>query len=121
PLHEVLNGRKVDVIIMLATYVTSYQFVETLDYLKSFLAPGGVAVTAFAYQPGIASVARNSMLFRRFAIEPVGAVEDETTIHEIFRQANYEEVGIYKLSDLAREMGKPIAHDIEIIGVGRCK
>lgn len=120
PLHEALQGRRIDLIILVAAYVPSEQFVELLKYLRSFLAPGTLVLTWFTYKPGVATMARNSILLRRFAIEPVGAVEKFSRVQEIFEQAEYQEPVLYKLSELAKEMGKPVTPDIEVIGVARC-
>jgi hypothetical protein len=118
PLHEALNGQRVDVVIALAAYAPSARFVELLRYLRKFvLKESGKIVAPFPYKPGVVDLAKNSQVFRKVAGNPVGMVEDIDEIRQIFRKADYPQVEIFKFSDLARDLNKPIPADIEIIAV----
>lgn len=118
-LHEVLGERKAHVLITLAAYVKSSSFVDLLRYLHQMMAEEGFIVASFPYAPGFDNLMHTLSIFRRLVTKPIGIVQHEDDIMRIFEQANYSKVSLYKLSDLAEEMGKPKPADVEIIAIAR--
>ena len=118
-LHEALDGQKPHVVITLAAYLAYDKFTNLLHYLQGILAEGGAVVAPFPYAPGVDDLARNSRLFRRFAGEPAGIVNSEDEIRGIMTKASFKAVTIYKFSDIAKDLEKPIPADIEIVAIAR--
>lgn len=119
PLHKALNGRQVDLIVLLASYVRGDDFVDNLRYLRTFLQTGTVVIAPFPYRLGINELSKANILFRRFATQPTGTVQTLDEIHDIFRRADYHDTTVYTFSQLAEDVGKPIPIDVEVIAAAR--
>jgi hypothetical protein len=106
----------------LGAYVSHEAYTDLLIYLRDFLKPGGKVIAAFPYAGGIENLKANSSIFRRFAGEAEGVVENNEQLHQVFHVADYEIDGIYHLADMARDMHKPVPADIELIVIAhpRC-
>lgn len=120
-LQSALEGRSVDLIALLPTYVSHTQFIETLKYVRQtgILKPGGVVLAPFTYQIGFADFARASQIFKRFASEPKGTVQTFDQIHEVFATAGYSDTQVFPFTELAVDLGKPTPFDLEVVSVGR--
>jgi hypothetical protein len=119
PLHQAMKGRRVDLAVVLATYAKKSDFIELLRYFRTFMRKGAVVVAPFPYQLGIIELSRANILFRRFATAPVGTVQSIDEVYEIFRAADYRETSVYRFSELAEAVGKPIPIDVEVIAAAR--
>lgn len=118
-LEAGLRGRRVDMMVVLATYVTPAEFSEALRYFRTVMPKGLTVLAPFTYAPGMQEVQKSGILFRRFASEPSGTVQNHDEVRRVFRDAGYRDLGVYSFAELARDLGKPEPFDIEIIGVGR--
>jgi hypothetical protein len=118
-LEDALKGRRVDMIVVLAAYVTTAQFMEALLYLRTLLPKGAVVVAPFPYRIGIYELSKANILFRRFATEPAGTVQQLDDIYEMFRRVEYSDIAVYKFSELADDLGKPRPIDVEVIAAAR--
>lgn len=119
PLHEALDGRQVNMMVVLGTYVHAADFGELLLYLRSVLAPGGIVIAPFPYQVGLSDFVRANIVFGRFTSASAGVVNNSAEVDDIFRRAGYQDISVYTFTELARDLNKPEPYDIELIGVGR--
>jgi SAM-dependent methyltransferase len=117
PLHEAIGDMKADVVIANAAYVDSTRFVTILKYLRHILKPNGKVIAEFPYAPGSDNLAKDKFIMRRLAGNPVGIVQSVGAIYDIFRKAEYTDVEVVRLSELAAEVNHPTPADIEVFAV----
>jgi O-methyltransferase involved in polyketide biosynthesis len=119
PLDEVLQGRRIDMMVVLGTYAQAKEFGSLLLYLRSILPAGSLVIVPFPFKPGVIEMANMNAIFRRFAAPPAGAVQNKAEAEDIFHRAGYRDITAYTFAELARDLGKPEPFDIELIAVGR--
>ena len=73
----------------------------------------------FPYEPGIDNFTENSFAFSKIVSTPIGAVRAISDLEALFEGSAFKLQDLVKMSDYAREQGKAIPADIEIIAIAR--
>ncbi|MEO1646119.1 MAG: hypothetical protein AAFR67_13095, partial [Chloroflexota bacterium] len=107
PIHTVLSA-KPDVILALGAYVSHTAYRQLLHYLSNTLNQGAMVVGAFPFLPGIENFRQNSTIFSKIVAEPLGVVSSIQTLEGIFADTPFELCDVYRLTDLARMLDKPL-------------
>jgi len=109
-----------DIVIVIAAYVSTADYMNLLRYLPQIMRPNGWVIAPFPYKPGIDNLFVNRLTFQDLVkVGPVGMVDSEAAIHDIMAEVNYRHTQIFTLSTLARQMGKPIPSNVEIMAVAQ--
>lgn len=117
PLHKALGRTQPNILLAQPAYVRKQDYLQLLHYLRQVLAPTSAVIAAFPYAPGIENMARDSLMFRRLAGNPIGMVRHTDEIQHTFESARYQNVRLFWLSEMAEQQGKPVPADIEVIAV----
>lgn len=118
PLLAALGGKPVDVLMLNGAYVTHENFTTALRSIHQSLRPGGACVVAFPMAEGVRDLRREALIFRAQVGSYPGLIEDQMQVHKILEDAGYQQIKLYRLSELAAELGYPEPANVEILGVG---
>ena len=119
-LHEA-QTKTVDVLVTVGAYITHDEFRDLLKYLAYLIAAEGYLIVPFPYAPGIDNFTDNSFVFSNIITTPKGAIHNRDDIATIFKDTDFELTQTIKLSDLAKDLRKPMPADIEMIALARRK
>ena len=117
-LHQV-QPEPVDVMVVLAAYVSHIDFRSALAYLSYFIPHGGYLIVPFPYLPGVDHFTDNSYIFSKLVSTPAGILTDESDLDKIFKGSNFTLCQTIKLSDFAEREGRPVPADIELIAIAQ--
>lgn len=115
-LHKI-QSELVDVMVVLGAYVTHDEFRKLLLYLEYLVRDPGYLIVPFPYEPGIDNFTQNSFAFSKMIATPVGSVKSLSDVEALFEGTAFQLQEVIKLSDFAREQGKAIPADIEVIAI----
>ncbi len=117
-LHEI-QPVSVDVMVTMGAYINHADYRSMLSYLQHTLNSQGYIIASFPYREGIENFQENSAVFSRIVTTPKGVVDSEKDIYTIFKGTDFTVTEIIKLSDLAKQQGKAIPADIELLAIAK--
>jgi O-methyltransferase involved in polyketide biosynthesis len=111
PLSEVLDQQRVDVVTAegLMPYFDYPDITRIARHVYQSLKPGGVLIADLGYVSGqgLQEAGRIVQIFRRYTSTAPGAVHDEETAYDLFRNAGYEKVELYRMPQTAALFNLP--------------
>jgi O-methyltransferase involved in polyketide biosynthesis len=117
-LSEVLNQRLVDMVIAeeLLLYFKLSDCTHILQQVWRSLKRGAYFLCSIGYKPGILQAHEAARFFNRQAGNFLGVVRSEEEAQRLFEQAGYDEVQVWRISQLADKLElRPVHTDIELI------
>ena len=117
PLGDVLDHQSVDVVSAegLMPYFEHADITRIAQQVRQSLKPDGTFIADLGYtSPEGASEASSLVrIFRRYTSSAPGVVYDEETAYQLFRDAGYGQIDLYRMPQMAERFGLPTP------GVGR--
>lgn len=105
PLHQVLDGRAVQVLHYNGAYIPAKTNAAIAAYVRrAVLAPGGSVVVPIAWEEGIRDVKKHSGFFRSQVGDYPGVMPDAEAMRRLFIDAGYPQVTVYRPSQIALEL-----------------
>ena len=119
-LPDILYDVSADICMANGTYVETSDFGDLLQYLRiHVLKPKGSVLAAFPYEPGIRDLIQQHWMFRRFAGVPRGIIPNIDTAVNTMVDAGYQNIKVYRLTQLAKDLKHPIPNEVEIFVTGQ--
>jgi SAM-dependent methyltransferase len=121
-LSEVLNQRLVDVVIAeeMLLYFAVEDCMHILQQVWRSLKRGGYFVCSIGYRPGIQQAHQAARFFNRQAGNFLGTVRTEEEAKRLFEQCGYDDVQVWRISQLATQLKLPeVPTDVELVVLAR--
>jgi SAM-dependent methyltransferase len=121
-LSEVLNQRLVDVVISeeMLLYFALEDCRHIIQQVWRSLKRGGYFVCSIGYRPGIQQAHQAARFFNRQAGNFLGTVRTEEEAKRLFEQCGYDDVQVWRISQLATQLKMPeVPTDIELVVLAR--
>jgi len=118
PLHELLGGEPMHVILSNGLFLTSEEYTQALRYLRTLLAPDGAI---FAILPWAAGTEQNvwGRMYKMQISKYPGAIRSRDQFIQILNRAGFYDVQLFDIRELGQEIGCPHVANFEIWALAR--
>lgn len=118
PLHELLGGEPMHVILSNGLYLTSEEYTQALRYLRTLLAPDGAI---FAILPWAAGTEQNvwGRMYKMQISKYPGAIRSHDQFVKILNRAGFYDVQLFDIRELGQEINYPHVANFEIWALAR--